>query len=161
MGTNGAFGFFYKGKYYVCYNHNDSYPEYLGLNLIYEILNTNFEEWKKLLDNMIIVDSKAKPTQDVIEKLAEFTDLGVSNGTTDDWYCLLRGTQGSFNNVLRAGHIENFVDKDGKPDKKVYGYIVNFDNNTFEFNDPYKKENSVVLPLDHDILKALEEKWKH
>lgn len=38
MGTRGLFGFYYKGKYYLCYNHFDSYFSYLGKNLIREII---------------------------------------------------------------------------------------------------------------------------
>lgn len=42
MGTSGLFGFVYNGKYYVVYNHYDSYPDGLGQDIINEI--------KKMLD---------------------------------------------------------------------------------------------------------------
>lgn len=37
MGTRGYFGFYFKGKYYLIYNHSDSYPAELGKNLVEQI----------------------------------------------------------------------------------------------------------------------------
>ena len=34
MGTRGVTGFVADGKWYVTYNHFDSYPEYLGMQVL-------------------------------------------------------------------------------------------------------------------------------
>lgn len=137
MGTRGLFGFYYKGKYYVVYNHFDSYPEGLGSDIINEIkkaiLEGKLDEWKNKLININIVNEDKVPTSEDIERLAYFTDLSVSRGSTSDWYCLLRRTQGSLEKVLDSGYIINSVDSAGCPRFEEYAYILNFDTNLFDF----------------------------
>ncbi len=84
MGTRGKFGFFYKGKYYMCYNHYDSYPSYLGVHLLLEIIHADLDEWIKLLENIKEVSDEVKPTEEDIEKLENYTNLTVSNESTED-----------------------------------------------------------------------------
>ncbi len=127
MGTRGKFGFFYKGKYYMCYNHYDSYPRELGVKLILEITRADFDEWIKLLENIKEVSEDVKPTPEDIEKLEKYTDLTVSGQSTDDWYCLLRLTQGSFFRVLNSGYMEN-VSSDMDEE---YVYVLDLDNRVF------------------------------
>lgn len=136
MGTRGLFGFYVKGKYYVVYNHFDSYPEGLGNDVVEEIRKAiqegKLEEWKNKLMNIVVVDDKP-PTSEDIEKLARYTNLSVSRRSTSDWYCLLRDTQGSMENVLASGYICNAVNSAGSPLFEEYAYILNFDTNQLDF----------------------------
>lgn len=137
MGTRGLFGFYYKGKYYVVYNHFDSYPEGLGNIIVYQIINAiengEFDSWLDQMLALKIVDYDMKPTEEDINKLKEFTNLTVSTQSTSDWYCLLHHCQGSLNKVLKSGYILNHTNKDGLPDFENYAYIINFDTNKFDF----------------------------
>lgn len=140
MGTRGTFGFFYKGKYYVCYNQYDSYPEGLGVKLLLEILSADLDEWRHLLENIVIVDESVPPSQAQIQLLAKYTNLNVSTKSTNDWYCLLHKTQGSFHHVLHSGFMMNHADENGNPYHEEYTYILNFDKGTFEFSDNHDYE---------------------
>lgn len=137
MGTRGLFGFYYRGKFYVVYNHWDSYPEGLGAQIVAELKRAvqanRLGEWIQLLEHLKIVSSTVPPTQEDIEKLRPYTDLKVSNQSPTDWYCLLRGCQGSLTSVLECGYLDNCVNDQGVPHWEEYAYIVNFDTQKLDF----------------------------
>lgn len=137
MGTRGLFGFYYKGKYYVVYNHFDSYKSGLGRSIVDQIkkamLEGTFGEWKELLEKIIEVDQSVPPSQEEIEKLKEYANLKVNRRTYQDWYCLLHRCQGSLDKVLKSGYIVNSVDENGTPYWESYNYIVNFDTERLDF----------------------------
>lgn len=146
MGTRGLFGFFYKGKYYVVYNHWDSYPKGLGAIIVKELKQAieegRLEEWINLLIQIKIVDESIPPTAEEIEKLKIYADLKVSHQSYEDWYCLLRNCQGSLEKVLASGYMVNHVDEDGNPIWEEYAYIVNLDTNKLDFyNDEWESRS--------------------
>jgi hypothetical protein len=60
MATRGLFGFFYKGKYYVVFNHFDSYPEGLGRKIVKELkeaLKDGLIRWIQLLSQIKIINA--------------------------------------------------------------------------------------------------------
>lgn len=136
MGTRGLFGFYYKGKYYLVYNHYDSYPDGLGNDIVYEINNAlktgEFNTWLNLFLSLKIVTYNDIPTDKDINALHDFTDLNVSTKSTSDWYCLLRGCQGSLTMVLKSGYLLNYAINDTF-EFLEYSYIVNFDTDKFDF----------------------------
>lgn len=148
MGTRGLFGFFYKGKYYVIYNHWDSYPSGLGADVVKELKNAikdgGLERWIELLIQIKVVDESIPPTVEDIKKLAAYTNLKVSRQSTADWYCLLRDCQGSINEVLSSGYLLNHVDEKGIPCWEEYAYIVNFDTNKLDFRGYDEDEDEDV-----------------
>lgn len=141
MGTRGLYGFYYKGKFYVIYNHFDSYPSGLGCNIVNEIQNEmdkygNLDRWIEMLKNIKVLSETTQPTQPTqqdIDKLAPYTDLSISNKSTFDWYCLLSKTQGSINKVFESGYLLNHVNDEQEPYFQEYAYIVNFDTNQLDF----------------------------
>lgn len=159
MGTRGLFGFYYKGRFYVVYNHCDSYRSGLGLkvlnSLIAAIKNGTIDQWKEKLITIKEVDEKIPPTAEDIKKLSAYTDLGVSTQSTSDWYCILRSCQGSIESVLGSGYILNAVDENGQPDFQEYAYIINFNTDHLDF---YGNDES-SYPLTEDSLTKLRETW--
>jgi len=135
MGTRGLFGFFYKGKYYLVYNHLDSYPLGLGADLIGELRTADFEAWKAMLDKIIVVTEATIVTPEDIQRLSSYTDLTVSQQSTRDWYGLLRGCQGSYIKVLQSGYLlqarEDLTDIE-KDLMIEYVYVANLDIMFFE-----------------------------
>ena len=153
MGTRGKFGFFYKGKYYMCYNHYDSYPSYLGVHLLLEIIHADLDEWIKLLENIKEVSDEVKPTEEDIEKLENYTNLTVSNESTNDWYCLLHLTQGSFYQVLNSGYMENKQDYDVGAE---YCYVLDLDNKQFHAFRTDLMDTSIELRTEELVKCAIE-----
>lgn len=136
MGTRGYFAIVYKGKLYACYCHFDAYPQRpgMGWTLVQEIQWANLEMWKYALENIKIAEGK--PTQDDIDQLREYTDMRVSNNSTEDWYCLTRKCQGSILKTLQSGYFNGSVSKfdEAKLVDSLGGewsYVVDFDNNEF------------------------------
>lgn len=142
MGTRGLFGFYCKGKFFVVYNHWDSYPTGLGKQVVDQLKKTiqsgQFEEWFVLLEKLKIVKEHVPPTPQDIERLKPYTDLSVSNRLsttqwTSDWYCLLRGCQGSLEKVLQSGYLINNVNDNEVPYWQEYAYVVNMDTRKLDF----------------------------
>ena len=136
MGTRGTIRFIFNGKTITIYNHYDSYPSGLGMSLIRQIRallkNYDIQWFINKVNSLQIVDDTVIPTQDIIEHLKPYTNLKVSCQNTNDWYCLLHGTQGNLGYILDAGYVELF-----KYDEEVgdifieYVYEINLDDNFF------------------------------
>jgi hypothetical protein len=136
MGINGTFGFLYKGKYYLFYNHWDSYLTGLGQNLIDEIRTViskgNLDGWKDKLLTLKPYSKTDIPTKEDIEKLSKYTDLRCSTQSTSDWYCLLRNCQGSYEKVLESGYYDISCSSKKNLCENEFTYLLNFDTNKFE-----------------------------
>ena len=111
MGTRGTITFIFNGKRIKVYNHWDSYPSGLGVKLIDDLQillkSMSIDKIISALNSIKIFTYGTQPTEDDIKKLEKYTDLSVSNQTTNDIYCLLRGTQGSIIKILDAGYVCN------------------------------------------------------
>jgi hypothetical protein len=135
-------GFRVDGTDHVTYNHYDSYPDSLGVTMV-EFVRTYranngadfIQKMRSEVQHLIPVDTDKKPddTAKTFLKLAGMVDLSVGNQSTDDWYCLLRGTQGDPLKMLEARYYSpsNGFLKDSLFCE--YAYIVNLDDETMEF----------------------------
>lgn len=134
MGTRGLFGFYYKKKYYLVYNHLDSYPSGLGETLLREIIemikNNEIEKWIEMLTNIKIV---------------------YETDENEDWYKKLRNNQGSFKKTLDSGYIltkdQYQINISGEIFLE-YSYLLDFDNNIFKFFDNNGYQTKVKLSPD-------------
>lgn len=136
MGTRGLYGFRMNGVEKFTYNHYDSYPDCLGLEVAKFCEITSVEEMKDIFSRIQMVKESGKPTPEQIEACAAFTNLGVSRGTTDDWYCLLRELQGELNKLKEIpGTIYMIDSHDFIKDSLFceYAYIIDLDNEELEF----------------------------
>ena len=97
MGTRGLYGLRKNGEDKLTYNHFDSYPDWLGSKVFEFCKETSIEEMNKIFDNIILVDENAKPTRTQIVECIKYYDDSVSKQSVEDWYCLLRNTQGDLN----------------------------------------------------------------
>jgi hypothetical protein len=133
------------------YNHFDSYPSGLGAKLIEQIRtaiqNGTFPDWVSKVEQLQVIDldGDRKPTPCEITKLAPYTNLSVSQQSVDDWYCLLRGTQGDLAKILNSGFV--FYDSLDFVNMGVeYIYVVNIDSCEFEIH--YDEATVDRFPFD-------------
>lgn len=136
MGTRGAMGVRIGGVDKIAYCHFDSYPSGLGKSIVKDIRSLlrdpGIDGFKQLATALRVVDGDSKPTDEDKQRLKGVTDLGVSDQSDDDWYCLTRELQGKFAATLKMGVLldgHTFV-----ADSLFceYAYIVNLDEMSFE-----------------------------
>jgi hypothetical protein len=138
MGTRGCIGFRIDGKDKVTYNHFDSYPSGIGKDIVNELKAASVEQLSALpnfVRNIKMLSGNSRPTAKQIEMCKKWTDLGVSEQSVTDWYCLLRNAQGSLKPYI-DGELAIMVNyKTFLYDSLFceYAYIVNLDNGTLEF----------------------------
>lgn len=127
MGTRGTLAFKVDGVTKGAYNHYDSYPAGLGEEVLEFVkLAKDNPAYRELAVKLQPVP-EGEPTPEIIEHLKPWTDLAVSTQSTKDWYCLLRGTQGDAEAILKAGYYEPFPV--GEED---WSYVVDFDAEALE-----------------------------
>jgi len=86
MSTRGAYGFRINGRDKITYNHSDSYPDYLGRNILNYISGTPLEMMKEVGHAIILVNPDSQPSPELIEKYKSYADLGVSGKTYKQTY---------------------------------------------------------------------------
>ena len=162
MGTRGKYGFYYKCKYYLFYNHYDSYPDGLGDKLLQQIKNLiyflkqggiNFYEYigNKIESAKIVTDDDVPSTED-LRVLEHSTNLQVSDRNTNNWYCLTRESHGNiidhidiqifYCEVVTSVNTDVFIE---------YVYIIDIDNHKF-----YEINNSIYTINLDDLQNNLE-----
>lgn len=135
MGTRGLYGIRKDGVDKVTYNHFDSYPEYLGMNMIKFCMNHNKDALTGLFNKIELVgDENPTEEQKVNCKRNGWFDDTVSLQTDDNWYCLLRDTQGNLECLMQADKAYMLDNSDFIKDSLFceYAYIINLDRSVLE-----------------------------
>jgi len=134
MGTRGLYGFYKNGITKATYNHWDSYPEGLGLDLLEELREYTIEQLNETFDRIILVSESSKATDEQIEECKRYLDLSVSTRSSNDWYCLLRQAQGSLRPWVKDG-LRYMIDNASFIRDSLFcewAYIINLDTNELE-----------------------------
>lgn len=129
MGTRGFLGFVVNGEEKIAYNHWDSYPSHLGITVL-----SFLREYPELLAraaDLRAVSDDVPPTEEDIQRLAQYTNTSVGSGT-HDWYNLLRETQGDPEKMLESGFYEDAGDFPLDSLFAEWGYLIDLDTKTFE-----------------------------
>jgi hypothetical protein len=141
MGTRGAFGVRINKTDKITYNHFDSYPSGLGANIVADIRQMAEDKFdmRCAAERLEVASPKSTPTYKQIEALKPYTDLGVGEQSTQDWYSLTRKLQGELYETLKAGVL---IDSSGFMHDSLfceYAYILNLDDGTLEFYKGFQK----------------------
>jgi len=142
MGTRGFVGFVVDGQEKITYNHWDSYPGGLGMEVLTwlrSILDSGME-WKSYVRNLRMVSEASRPGSEEIERLQQYAVTNVGEQRIDDWYCLLRNTQGDPGAILAAGYA---IDSGDFPTDSLFaewGYIVDTDTDTLEVYEGFQRQ---------------------
>ena len=144
MGTRGAFGVIIGEQEKIAYNHFDSYPDGKGVEVLgwlrTVIEDGRLDEIKEQSKSVRVIDEDEKPTPEDVEKLKPYTNLNVSEQSTDDWYCLTREMQGDLGMTLESGYM---LDGSSFPLDSLFcewGYIVDLDAGVLEVYKGFQKE---------------------
>lgn len=153
MGTRGIYGFRKNEVDKLTYNHYDSYPEGLGRNVVEFIGNHTIEELNKIYDKIIMVDNEDTPTEEQIKECEKYADIDVSEQSLEDWYCLLRNSQGD---LFAYDDLRYMIDNaDFILDSLFceYGYIINLDTNRLEIYRGFQKvaDPTNRYTIEHEI----------
>jgi hypothetical protein len=135
MGTRGAVGFFHKGVTKASYNHYDSYPSGLGIDVLdWARKQDDLSSLAEKVDNIKMVSEDKKPSKELLEKARELglINLDVSTQSEKDTYCVLRNAQGDLGAYIDVGYMI-----DGEPFLSdslfcEWAYIVNLDTEELE-----------------------------
>lgn len=141
MGTRGAIAVRVGGVEKAAYNHFDSYPSELGENTLKFAREMDREAARALAEKLQMAPQDRIATPEEVEHLKPWTDLSVSGGTVEDWYCLLRNTQGDLAATLKAGFYYP-----GGVGQDEWSYVIDFDAGVFEVWEGGQKE--AKFPLD-------------
>jgi len=139
MSTRGAIGFRKDNIDKIAYNHSDSYPNYLGVSIVEFIKLTPINEIRDIADRIILVQDDETPTPTQIKKCMKYFDAKIGSGKIDDWYCLLRDTQGS---LSAYKDIPYMIDSHDFMSDSVFcewAYIINLDTEMLEIYKGYNK----------------------
>lgn len=144
MGTRGAFGFTINGIDKVSYNQFDSYYEGRGLDTVRAlrtILKTHGEAWlRERVAALKVVTDEMKPTAKDIAALAPWTDLNVSEQSTQDWYCLTRKAHGDIQAILEMGYLRDAKSFLSDSLFCEYAYLINCDTRKLEVYRGFQKK---------------------
>ncbi|MEV0027850.1 hypothetical protein [Nocardia sp. NPDC050793] len=134
MGTRGFISFVAGGQEKTTYTHSDSYPSGLGLDVLGWLRTavTSLDVLTERATSLLVVDPGSTPTPSQIDHLRQHADLTVSDRRLDDWYCMLRDTQGDPEAILDAGVIEDARTFPLDSLWAEYGYLIDTDTSTFE-----------------------------
>lgn len=154
MGTRGLYGIIVGEERKLTYNHFDSYPSGLGADLLKFLKETPLDQLHEDAVALEVIDGETPPTEAQKERArkAGVVNLGVGEQSEDDWYCLLRDTQGDMRKTLDAGVM---VDGQSFAHDSLFcewGYVIDLDHNIFEvyrgFQDEPHDEGAFVKGFD-------------
>ena len=140
MSTNGAIGFRKDNKDKITYNHCDSYPSWLGVQVFEFVQSITADELAQIADKIQLITEDDKPTQEQIEECEKYMDLRVDDKSPDNWYCLLRKAQG---NLAAYKDILYMIDSHDFLRDSLFcewAYVINVDENIVEIYKGLNKE---------------------
>ena len=145
MGTSGITGFRLGRRDKISYNHSDSYPDFLGDQVVSEVAEMMKLGWNKVrhqVEEIRLYNEADTPTRKLIDRMKKLkmANFEVSTQSEDDFYCLLREAQG---HPLTSLQIGAMVDSSLFVNDSLFcewGYIINLDQMVLEVYKGYQKK---------------------
>ena len=145
MSTRGCFGVRIDGKDFLTYNHSDSYPEWLGIQIVESLREMDVREMQVLAKKLQLVEAENHPT------LQEYSRVCIALGKKfeeeesielpepgSDWYTILHDFQGDLNGILELGVMMDYVGFLNDSLFCEWAYIVNLDECVLEVYQGYQ-----------------------
>jgi len=141
MSTRGAVGFYKKGVDKITYNHFDSYPSGLGNVMKQFFSETSPAQIEDIFAKIVLVDNYTPVSKQDRIKYAQFSNKEVSSG--EDWYSLLRETQGNFE-AYRDTDLPFMIDNKNFMEDSLFcewAYIYNLDKDVLEIYRGFQRSS--------------------
>lgn len=150
MGTRGLIGVVADGVFKGTYNHFDSYPSGLGVELAKQVamMRKNLPLWRDRAKALMLVGENTKPAPADKRRWKPYTDLKVSERSTADWYCLTHGAQGKLNLILEIGQAIDSREFVRDSLFCEYAYVVDFDREVLVCLQGFNKASGAEAPFD-------------
>ena len=157
MATRGFITFVVNKTEKTCYNHFDSYPDGLGLDVLRYLrecaaAGTDDHSWsdggvnsrpaidmiRRRAASLRVVTDTTPPTAEDIARFAQYSwDKAQHGGEKDlrdgqQWYDLLHETQGDIGRILEAGVLEDAGDFPLDSLFAEWGYVIDLDAGTLD-----------------------------
>lgn len=147
MSASGLYGIRKNGIDKCTYSHSDSYPDWLGRNMLKFCITNGIEMLSRLFDNIEMVSENSTPTEEQIRicNELEYAAFNLDSRCEKDWYYLLKNLQGNFDAYTKSIEENNkvFMTDDIQFIKDSlyceYAYIINIDDGVFEFYEGFQK----------------------
>jgi hypothetical protein len=139
VGTRGLTGFVVGGTEYLQYQQCDSYPSGVGIDVLKWLKNANLERVVEQAKALKLIDPESTPTAEQIKACAPWTNLGVSEGKTSDWYCLVRETQGDPQAILDCGYVRDASDFALDSLFCEWAWVIDLDRAVFQAYEGFQK----------------------
>lgn len=171
MGTRGGFGVRADGVDKIGYNQFDSYPEGKGVEFLRTlktlVAEIGMDGLRQKARDLRVVSDKTPPTPEDIERLKPYTNLGVSEQSTQDWYCLTRESHGKLDKILECGYILDSADFMLDSLFCEWAYVANLDTGKLEVykgfvkGKPGRGRFANIEPTwsEHDLQQPVEERY--
>lgn len=141
ISTRGLWGFVVNGVTKATYNHSDSYPSNLGVVIKDFINNHTINELVEIANKIKIIENDFKPTKEDIVKYHIYFNKIVNNGSVEDFYALLRESQGEPEEYFKGLDIMiNSIDFINDSLFCEWCYLINLDTNCLEIYKGFQKE---------------------
>lgn len=156
MSTRGLYGFILDGKKYLTYNHSDSYPSGLGIQIV-DFLNSHKGDLESEVRKLTLVNSQDIPSKQEAKLCKE---AHLFNGRVDNrqnWYAYLRGAQGDLEATLAIGYMIDSADFLEDSLCCEWAYIINLDTACLEVYDSSKRIlNCLFSEITAEKIRSLE-----
>ena len=140
MSTRGIYGIRKNNVDKITYNHADSYPSCLGMNVADFFANVDLDKLCEVFDSIQLVKHDDIVTEDIAKTIpAELSNFNI-NGGQKTFYCYLRNAQGDLSAYLKG--LKYMIDSHDFIMESLFcewGYIVNLDTGKLEVWVGYQK----------------------
>lgn len=139
MGTRGIVGLIIDTQIKASYNHFDSYPSGLGLDVVKFV--KGIDDLDAVIAQaraLVVVPEDGEPTPEQVQRMTgqETPDTAVGG----EWYTWLRDAQGDLAETLRLGFATDGIAFAANSLFCEWGYLVNLDNSTVEVYRGFQEE---------------------
>lgn len=146
MGTRSAWGFIADGVEKINYCQFDGYPEGKGADVLSLVKSAEKAKLKEAARQIKLVSVDDTPSPEDVEYYQGISfDKNVSDGSTSDWYCLLRQAQDDLSLYVADKPIIHMIDSSDFLYDSLFcewAYIINFDSGKVEIYKGFNRDEN-------------------